>query len=62
MILLITEATVGQISAKAVQKRMQEITGINATKTKLATAKLDQINALGIQSRSVVMLDAARSA
>ncbi len=58
LILLIAVAVVGQISAKAVQKRMQEITGVNATKTKLANAMLASVNALGIQSRSVVMLDA----
>lgn len=58
LILLIAVAAVGQISAKAVQKRMQEITGVNASKTKLANAMLASVNALGIQSRSVVMLDA----
>jgi methyl-accepting chemotaxis protein len=58
LVLLIAVAAVGQISAKAVQKRMQEITGVNATKTKLANAMLASVNALGIQSRSVVMLDA----
>lgn len=58
MILLIAVAAVGQISANLVQKRMQEITGVNATKTKLANAMLASVNALGIQSRSVVMLDA----
>ncbi len=58
LILLIAVAAVGQISAKAVQQRMQEITGVNATKTKLANGMLASVNALGIQSRSVVMLDA----
>jgi methyl-accepting chemotaxis protein len=62
LILLIAVAAVGQISAKAVQKRMQEITGVNATKTKLANAMLASVNALGIQSRSVVMLDAVDAA
>jgi len=62
LILLIAVAAVGQISAKAVQNRMQEITGINATKTKLANAMLASVNALGIQSRSVVMLDAVDAA
>ena len=58
LILLIAVAAVGQYSAKAVQKRMQEITGLNASKTKLANAMLANVNALGIESRSVVMLDA----
>ncbi|QTN28072.1 HAMP domain-containing protein [Rhodoferax sp. AJA081-3] len=62
LILLIAVAVVGQISAKAVQKRMQEITGVNATKTKLANAMLASVNALGIQARSVVMLDAVDAA
>ncbi len=62
LILLIAVATVGQISAKAVQKRMQEITGVNATKTKLANAMLASVNALGIESRSAVMLDAVDAA
>ena len=58
LILLIAVAAVGQFSAKAVQKRMQQITGVNATKAKLANAMLASVNALGISSRSVVMLDA----
>ena len=62
LILLIAVAVVGQISASAVQKRMQEITGVNATKTKLANAMLASVNALGIQARSVVMLDAVDAA
>src|SRR6476646_1497607 len=62
LILLIAVAAVGQLSAKAVQKRMQEITGVNATKTKLANAMLASVNALGIESRSAVMLDAVDAA
>ena len=62
LILLIAVAAVGQYSAKAVQKRMQEITGVNATKTKLANAMLANVNALGIESRSAVMLDAVDAA
>ncbi|MES2583286.1 MAG: methyl-accepting chemotaxis protein [Pseudomonadota bacterium] len=62
LILLIAVAAVGQVSAKAVQKRMQEITGTNATKTKLANAMLASVNALGIESRSTVMLDAVDAA
>jgi methyl-accepting chemotaxis protein len=58
LILLIAVAAVGQMSAKAVQKRMLEITGVNASKTKLANAMLASVNALGIESRSAVMLDA----
>ncbi len=58
LILLIAVAVVGQLSAKTVRQRMQEITGVNAAKTKLANAMLASVNALGIQSRSVVMLDA----
>jgi methyl-accepting chemotaxis protein len=58
LVLLIAITVVGQYSAKAVQKRMQEITGLNASKTKLANAMLASVSALGIASRSVVMLDA----
>ena len=62
LILLIAVAAVGQFSAKAVQKRMQEITGVNASKTQLVNAMLASVNALGIASRSVVMLDAVDAA
>jgi methyl-accepting chemotaxis protein len=62
LVLLIAVAVVGQLSAKAVQARMYEITGVNASKTKLANAMLATVNALGIQSRSVVMLDAVDAA
>ncbi|MBI2748901.1 MAG: HAMP domain-containing protein [Burkholderiales bacterium] len=62
LILLIAVAAVGQWSAKTVRQRMQEITGVNAAKTKLANAMLASVNALGIQSRSVVMLDAVDGA
>jgi len=58
LVLLIAVAAVGQLSTRAVQQRMQEITGVNATKTKLANAMLANVNAMGIQSRSAVMLDA----
>jgi methyl-accepting chemotaxis protein len=62
LILLIAVAAVGQYSANAVQQRMQEITGVNASKTKLANAMLASVNAMGIHSRSVVMLDAVDAA
>ena len=62
LVLLIAVAVVGQISANAVQKNMREITGVNATKTKLANSMLASVNALSIQSRSVVMLDAVDAA
>ena len=58
LVLLIAVAVVGQISANAVQKSMRQITGVNATKTQLANDMLATVNALSIQSRSVVMLDA----
>ena len=58
LILLIAVAVLGQTSANAVQKSMREITGVNATKTQLANSMLATVNALSIQSRSVVMLDA----
>jgi len=58
LVLLIAVAAVGQLSTRAVQQRMQEITGVNATKTQLANAMLANVNAMGIQSRSAVMLDA----
>jgi len=58
LVLLIAVAAVGQLSTRAVHQRMQEITGVNATKTRLANAMLANVNAMGIQSRSAVMLDA----
>ncbi len=58
LLLLIAVAVLSQYSAKQVQQHMQEITGVNAEKTKLANAMLASVNALGIESRSVVMLDA----
>jgi methyl-accepting chemotaxis protein len=62
LFLLIAVAVLGQLSANKVQLRMHEITGVNAAKTKLANAMLASVNALGIQSRSVVMLDAVDAA
>ena len=61
LVLPIAVAVLGQIYAKAVQKRIQEITCVNASKTQLDNAMLASVNAMGIQSRSVVTLDAADS-
>ncbi len=62
LLLLIVVAVLGQYSIKTVHRSMQEITGVNAAKTQLANAMLASVNALGIQSRSVVMLDAVDAA
>ena len=57
LILLVGVALVGQISTQAMQDNMSKITGINAVKAKLANAMLASVSLLGIESRSVVMLD-----
>nr|WP_315465809.1 methyl-accepting chemotaxis protein [uncultured Rhodoferax sp.] len=62
LLLLIAVAAVGQWSSKTLQQGMEDITGVYASKTQLANAMLASVNALGIQSRSVVMLDAIDNA
>lgn len=64
LVLLVAVALLGQFSSRSVALRMAEVTGINAEKTRLANAMLASVSAMGIYSRSVVMLDqvdAARS-
>ena len=62
LLLLIAVAVVGQWSSNTMRERMEEITGTYAKKTRLANAMLASVNALGIQARSVVMLDAVDNA
>ena len=65
LILVIAVAAVGQISAGTVHDQMRQITGTNATKTRLVNSMLESVSTLGIQSRSAAMLneiDAKRSA
>lgn len=57
LILLVGVALVGQISTQATQDSMSQITGTNAVKAKLANSMLASVSLLGIESRSVVMLD-----
>ena len=64
LVLLVALALLGQYSSRAVASKMGEVTGTNADKTRLANAMLTSVSAMGIHSRSVVMLDqvdAARS-
>ncbi|OGB31187.1 MAG: chemotaxis protein [Burkholderiales bacterium RIFCSPLOWO2_12_FULL_61_40] len=64
LVLLVAVALLGQYSSRTVASKMQEVTGTNADKTRLANAMLTSVSAMGIHSRSVVMLDqvdAARS-
>ena len=64
LVLLVALALLGQYSSRSVASKMQEVTGTNADKTRLANAMLTSVSAMGIHSRSVVMLDqvdAARS-
>lgn len=64
LVLLVALALLGQYSSRSVAAKMQEVTGTNADKTRLANAMLASVSAMGIYSRSVVMLDqvdAARS-
>ena len=62
LLLLVAVALVGQYSSRAVASKMQEVTGVNAAKTKLANAMLTSVSAMGIYSRLVVMLDAVDQA
>jgi len=55
--LLVVVALLGQYSSRMVAAKMQEVTGTNAEKTSLANAMLASVGAMGISSRSVVMLD-----
>ncbi|MEO5795232.1 MAG: methyl-accepting chemotaxis protein [Rhodoferax sp.] len=64
LVLVIAMAAVGQTSVGMVRDQMQQITGTNATKTKLVNSMLENVSTLGIQSRSAAMLteiDAKRS-
>lgn len=64
LVLLVALALLGQYSSRSVATKMGEVTGTNADKTRLANAMLTSVSAMGIYSRSVVMLDqvdAARS-
>lgn len=60
--LLVVVALLGQYSSRMVAAKMQEVTGTNAEKTSLANAMLASVGAMGISSRSVVMLDAVDQA
>ncbi|SDN91104.1 methyl-accepting chemotaxis protein [Rhodoferax sp. OV413] len=65
LVLVIAVAAVGQISAGMVNGQMRQITGTNATKTRLVNSMLESVSTLGIQSRSAAMLteiDTKRSA
>ena len=65
LVLVVAVAAVGQISVGMVNGQMRQITGTNATKTRLVNSMLESVSALGIQSRSAAMLteiDAKRSA
>ena len=65
LVLVIAIAAIGQISAGKVNDQMRQITGANATKTRLVNSMLESVSTLGIQSRSAAMLneiDAKRSA
>ncbi|WP_394790307.1 methyl-accepting chemotaxis protein [Rhodoferax sp.] len=64
LVLVIAMAAVGQTSVGMVRDQMRQITGTNATKTKLVNSMLESVSTLGIQSRSAAMLteiDAKRS-
>ncbi|MDR7376981.1 methyl-accepting chemotaxis protein [Rhodoferax ferrireducens] len=56
LVLVIAVAAVGQISAGMVNGQMRQITGTNATKTRLVNSMLESVSTLGIQSRSAAML------
>ena len=58
LLLLLAVAGVGHWSSIVVQGRLEEITGIYASKIQVANAMLASVNAMGLQSRSAIMLDA----
>ncbi len=65
LVLVVAVAAVGQNSAGTVHDQMRQITGTNATKTRLVNSMLESVSTLGIQSRSAAMLneiDSKRSA
>ncbi len=62
LVLLVAVALLGQFSSRSVHSAMREVTGVNAAKTRLANDMLTSVNAMGIYSRSVVMLDAVDQA
>lgn len=62
LMVLVVVAVLGDVSARQVAREMEGVTGINADKTRLANEMLASVSALGIASRSVVMLDAVDQA
>nr|WP_315225499.1 methyl-accepting chemotaxis protein [uncultured Albidiferax sp.] len=57
LVLVVAVAAVGQLAAGSVQEQMHQITGPNATKTRLVNSMLESVSTLGIQSRSAAMLN-----
>ena len=57
LVAVLVVAALGQWSARAVAVKMQEVTGVNAAKTRLANQMRGSVSAMGLYSRSVVMLD-----
>ena len=55
--LLVAVAAVGQFSVGKVHEQMQQITGAGASKARLVNGMLENVSAIGIQSRSAVMLN-----
>ena len=62
LIVVVVVAGLGELSSRSVAIKMAQVTGLNADKTRLANEMLGSVSALGIFSRSVVMLDAVDQA
>jgi len=57
LVLVIAVAALGQLSVSQVHEQMRQITGIGANKAKLVNGMLENVSAIGIQSRSAAMLN-----
>ena len=57
LVLLLAVAAVGQFSVGKMHEQMREITGVGASKARLVNGLLESVGAIGIQSRSAVMLN-----
>ena len=57
LVLVIAVAALGQLSVSQVHEQMRQITGIGANKAKLVNGTLENVSAIGIQSRSAAMLN-----
>jgi methyl-accepting chemotaxis protein len=62
LVVIVVVAGLGELSFRAVALKIEQVTGINADKTRLAMEMRASVDAMSIFSRSVVMLDAVDQA